>query len=62
MMIIGILMIVLGLLIGNWVNNNNQKEAWERPGIFNTKLSGCVINTIPIALIIGGIYILMTLS
>lgn len=60
MLFLGIIMIVLGLMWGSWSFKNNQRPPHARPMAFNTQLSGCMMNFIPLALIIGGIYILMT--
>ncbi|MFA5803264.1 MAG: hypothetical protein WC879_01350 [Melioribacteraceae bacterium] len=58
---LAIIMIILGLLIGRWTVANNQRSVSDRPGIFNTDMGGCMMGFIPFALIVGGIYILMTI-
>jgi len=61
MKILAIIMIVLGLFLGYWSAKNQSKDPGDRPAHFNTELGGCMMSFIPLALIVGGIYILMTI-
>jgi hypothetical protein len=59
-MVLGIIMIILGLLMGNWSFKNSNRPPGYRPGVFETELSSCMMSFIPLCLIVGGIYLIIT--
>lgn len=61
MLVLGIILILIGLVGGYWSGKNSALPPGDRPLIFSTELSGCMMLFIPFALIVLGIYILATL-
>ena len=60
MIILGIILLILGFILATWTYKNTLRSRADRPFIFNTELGGCVVNVLPLILIVTGIYILMT--